>query len=297
MKIEMTKKDVEQEFDKVVVLNSDQLGLIDLLKNTVGPYGYNAGTYGWNYDVYSLNGIGLVEGYRVPNFRNEARYSKEILNNAADKANEVFKNNRKIENLPAYDREKEKTEILETFKEFTDSVKQGIHDPSVIKTFEDYKREFIDQRKQHPDEDSLSAAKRLDSHFYDENARKKVNSELKKQMKKYLIVNPDKQACLESVLNVIYSRDPEVAKKNIFNDLNRHDRFPDGISGYGELRYAQAVFTGIIKNGKGSCELEGVADYFKSKGAFVKESKDKISWTISFEKPHREKKQDIGIER
>ena len=28
--------------------------------------GYNAGVYGWNYDLYYVNGVNIVTGYRVP---------------------------------------------------------------------------------------------------------------------------------------------------------------------------------------------------------------------------------------
>lgn len=297
MKIEMTKSDVEDEFSKVVVLHGGQQKFINLLKRAVEPYGYNAGVYGWNYDVYKLNGIGLVEGYRIPNFRNEARFSQEIMDNAVEKAEEVVKNNRKPENIPSYNYEKEKSEVKDALKVFTDSVRQGVHDPSVIRTFADYKRELVDQKKQHPHEDILTAAKRLDSHFYDEEARKKINGELKKQMENYEAVTKDKQACLESVLNNIYQRDPEVVRKNIYNDLNRKDRLPVYLDTVSDLRAAQGVFTAIKDGGKTECQIEAVARYFAANNANCKFSKKKGSYEISFEKIRREKKQALGIEK
>lgn len=297
MKIEMTKSDVESEFSKVVVLHGGQQKFINLLKRAVEPYGYNAGVYGWNYDVYKINGIGFAEGYRIPNFRNEARYSQEIMDNAVEKAEEVVKNNRKPENIPSYNYEKEKSEVLDALKVFTDSVRQGIHDPSVIRTFADYKRELVDQKKQHPHEDILTAAKRLDSHFYDEEARKKINGELKKQMENYEAVTKDKQACLESVLNNIYQRDPEVVRKNIYNDLNRKDRLPVYLDTVSDLRAAQGVFTAIKDGGKTECQTEAVARYFAANNANCKFSKKKGSYEISFEKIRREKKQALGIEK
>lgn len=297
MKIEMSKSDVESEFSKVVVLHGGQQKFINLLKQAVEPYGYNAGVYGWNYDVYKVNGIGFVEGDRIPNFSNEARYSQEIMDRAVEKAEAVVKNNRKPENIPSYNHEKENSEVMNALREFTDSVRQGIHDPSVIKTFAAYKRELIDQKKQHPDEDILAVAKRLDSHFYDEEARKKVNDELKKQMKKYEAVTDDKQACLESVLNNIYQHDTEVLKKNIFNDLNRKDRLPVYLDTVSDLRAAQGVFTAIKDGGKTECQIEAVARYFASNNANCKFSKEKGSYEISFEKIRREKNQDLVIER
>ena len=28
--------------------------------------GYNSGVYGWNYDLYNVNGVSIVTGYNVP---------------------------------------------------------------------------------------------------------------------------------------------------------------------------------------------------------------------------------------
>lgn len=39
--------------------------------------GYNAGIYGWNYDLYRINGIDVVTGYNVPYLQ----YSNKILKN------------------------------------------------------------------------------------------------------------------------------------------------------------------------------------------------------------------------
>lgn len=39
--------------------------------------GYNAGVYGWNYDLYNIHGVDIVTGYNVP----YASYSNENVKN------------------------------------------------------------------------------------------------------------------------------------------------------------------------------------------------------------------------
>lgn len=50
--------------------------------------GYNAGIYGWNYDLYNINGISVVTGYNVPYYQ----YSnKEIKNKLIAMENKIRK--------------------------------------------------------------------------------------------------------------------------------------------------------------------------------------------------------------
>lgn len=43
--------------------------------------GYNAGVYGWNYDLYRVNGVDIVTGYNVPyrQYNNQEIKKKLIL--------------------------------------------------------------------------------------------------------------------------------------------------------------------------------------------------------------------------
>lgn len=296
---EVTKADIEQQYGKVVVLhsyNKQQKEAMDFLQQHCDAEGYNAGVYGWNYNVYNINGIAFVEGYRVPNFRNEVKFSNKILETSVNEAYEVVKNARKPENIKSYSRIQEQLKISDVFKKFTDSVEQGICDPSTIRSFADYKRELIDQKNQNPTDDLLKIAQSLSSYFYDDETKNKISGALENRMQKYTNLSDNKQK-LNSVLNDIYNSDPKIIRKNIFNELNRKDRFPDGISDYAELRAAQAVFNGISKGGVENCGLKNIADFYKNKGAFVKESKDKTNWTISLEKPKAERKIENRMER
>lgn len=41
--------------------------------------GYNAGIYGWNYDLYRVNGVDIVTGYNVPYYQYSNKDIKEKL--------------------------------------------------------------------------------------------------------------------------------------------------------------------------------------------------------------------------
>ena len=66
MKTHITRNEVNIFFDEVYTINDNQLE--GLNKKGYKAVYYNAGTYGWNYDVYSawFNGkrYALIEGYR-----------------------------------------------------------------------------------------------------------------------------------------------------------------------------------------------------------------------------------------
>ena len=51
--------------------------------------GYNAGVYGWNYDLYTINGVDVVTGYGVPYQKHSnEKIKKELI----ELENEVRKN-------------------------------------------------------------------------------------------------------------------------------------------------------------------------------------------------------------
>lgn len=65
MKMEMSRNQIaDLPVDKIVT--AEVCELHDLLSG-IDAVGYNAGTYGWNYDVYIIGDVGILTGYRVPN--------------------------------------------------------------------------------------------------------------------------------------------------------------------------------------------------------------------------------------
>ena len=61
MKFKTTKKEINQNYKNVICI-----GYCDAqyLLNGKNPIAYNSGYYGWNYDLYDVNGVAIVTGYR-----------------------------------------------------------------------------------------------------------------------------------------------------------------------------------------------------------------------------------------
>ena len=72
--------------------------------------GYNAGVYGWNYDLYRIGGVDIVTGYRTPYYE----YSKKDIK----KKLITFENKlRKLSFSERYEKEEIlKKEFFEIFK-------------------------------------------------------------------------------------------------------------------------------------------------------------------------------------
>ena len=69
--------------------------------------GYNSGVYGWNYDLYNINGVNIVTGYNTP----YTQYSnKEIKNKLIALENKV-RTNKDYTKYDAY-----KKEFFEIFR-------------------------------------------------------------------------------------------------------------------------------------------------------------------------------------
>lgn len=61
MKVQTTKKAVKNSYRKIVCVGYCNLQKLLVLEK---PVAYTAGVYGWNADIYDLDGIALVTGYR-----------------------------------------------------------------------------------------------------------------------------------------------------------------------------------------------------------------------------------------
>jgi len=56
------------------IINVGYCGLQNLL-NYKSPIAYSAGVYGWNFDVYDINGIAIATGYRgMPSQNSKCTY-------------------------------------------------------------------------------------------------------------------------------------------------------------------------------------------------------------------------------
>jgi hypothetical protein len=60
----ITRNDINK--NNMVTLGYGQCQIILSLFGEDYKVGYNSGVYGWNYDLYSIHGVDIVTGYRVP---------------------------------------------------------------------------------------------------------------------------------------------------------------------------------------------------------------------------------------
>lgn len=62
MKYKTTNKEVKNGYNHVIIVPDGSLQRLLSCENAVA---YNAGVYGWNYDVYDIGGgVCIVQGYR-----------------------------------------------------------------------------------------------------------------------------------------------------------------------------------------------------------------------------------------
>lgn len=61
MKLKTTKKDVMSSYNNII-----SIGYCDaqFLLRGVEPIAYTHGVYGWNADIYNVDGVAIVTGYR-----------------------------------------------------------------------------------------------------------------------------------------------------------------------------------------------------------------------------------------
>ena len=92
MKFKTTAKEMKSGYYMII-----SVGYCDLqnLLNYKTPVAYSAGTYGWNFDVYDIDGVAIVTGYRsMPSQHSKARY--EFIREYDDKAQNKTKEERDL---------------------------------------------------------------------------------------------------------------------------------------------------------------------------------------------------------
>ena len=79
MKFKTTRKQINQNYNSVL-----SIGYCDAQYSLQGknPIAYNEGSYGWNADVYDINGVAIVTGYKPwgnihPDYNTIKKYEDE----------------------------------------------------------------------------------------------------------------------------------------------------------------------------------------------------------------------------
>ena len=88
MKYKTTAKKLKEGYYHIISVGYCELQYLLYYKS---PVAYNAGVYGWNFDVYDINGVAIVTGYRsMPNKHAKCDYhlAREYDDKAKDKTKE-----------------------------------------------------------------------------------------------------------------------------------------------------------------------------------------------------------------
>ena len=83
MKFKTTRKEITQNYKYVICVGYCKM---DYLLTNQQPIAYNAGVNGWNYDLYDINGVAIVTGYRP---WGNIRPDYETIKKYEDKACEI----------------------------------------------------------------------------------------------------------------------------------------------------------------------------------------------------------------
>lgn len=147
MKLHIKPKDVFNTPNTVVDMGNPFE--FQFLVSQLSPQFYNAGTYGWNYDVYDFKGFRFLYGDRTPTGGRQ-NWSTKILRSLARASRAISFSD---ENWT-----QRKDECLEKFCE---SIRKGIHDPEPVTSYGNFKRQLVEQKGMFPEESFASIAKEL----------------------------------------------------------------------------------------------------------------------------------------
>lgn len=76
MKVELKQKQIRANFNKVFIID-DGMELSNIINENLSACGFNAGVYGWNFDVYDFGANCIVFGYRP--IGNHLQDEKELV--------------------------------------------------------------------------------------------------------------------------------------------------------------------------------------------------------------------------
>lgn len=294
-----TKSDVYRTNDKIVSLGN--MFEAQYLVSSMEKIGTYEGANYWNcYDIYEHNGIRFLYGEGISPTNN---YSHKLMKECGRTIKEKF---------PSW-LEKDKVKKLELIDKFCETIEQGIHDPSKIKSFNSYKANLCEQKKFFPEKSLIDIASDLTKNYIeDESVKEKISVGLQKIMKSYPERMKDKplEEAAKEALNIIFEesvskklseKKAQETKNNIRNLLNVKDSkdIPKELGTLANLHSSQVLFNEIVQNGKGKTFLSEVAAFYKNNGAFIKQDKNKVNWTISFKEltPKQQKTKEPDYER
>ena len=115
MKFKTTSKTIKQNYAQNYILSIGYCDLQFLLKYE-SPCAYTSGIYGWNYDLYEIDGIAICTGYRgQPKGKN---FDYSLVRKYDDKARKILDTRKKDnETWAQFDNKKRKAmkKLLNSF--------------------------------------------------------------------------------------------------------------------------------------------------------------------------------------
>ena len=119
MKFKTTSKKIKENYPQNYILSVGYCDLQFLLKYET-PRAYTSGVYGWNYDLYEIEGIAICTGYRSqPKGKN---FDYDLVKKYENKARKVFETRKKDnETWTQFDNKKRKA-INKLLKQFLKEV-------------------------------------------------------------------------------------------------------------------------------------------------------------------------------
>ena len=113
MKTRTTNKDIKNNYFYIY-----RIGYCDLhhLLNYESPFAYTCGVYGWNADIYDVDGVAIVTGYR-PGVGKSVDY--EIVRKYDKKARDIIYNS-------SIEYDKTKKQVKKLLKKFIDEITKEI---------------------------------------------------------------------------------------------------------------------------------------------------------------------------
>lgn len=78
MKYKTTAKDLKAGYKYIISVGYCNL---QSLLSYEQPIAYSSGTYGWNFDIYDVNGVAIATGYRGMPSKNTEKATYEVIHN------------------------------------------------------------------------------------------------------------------------------------------------------------------------------------------------------------------------
>lgn len=90
-KMKVTTKEIKRTYKTIINLVYDT----DYLFPDADAIAFNSGVYGWNYDLFTVNNVAILRGYRVPCGFIPDKEVTELYNNKAKELEKIRYTNKK----------------------------------------------------------------------------------------------------------------------------------------------------------------------------------------------------------